>query len=493
MNKKNRTPMSRGKIFKLMVILTYLVSVAFVVKNLLGGDTQGVVVIGGVLVGFTAILVGMILLKVKHDIQRLVVSAAIIVLVFIIGLTTGTYYSEDFCLYLAVIGLTGLYLRPSYAWVQLVMSDIFLVIQYVVHPEKAESLSQYIMCMVTFTLAAVMFCLVIGRGRAFIEHSQLRSDEAVELVRSMNAIGKELEQNFETSSVRMESLKAANAQMRDSADILQQNSDRIAADAQDVSISCDSVQDQLHRSDENIRQLTGDVHTFEEILGTNQRNMTEMTAQMGTVKHAMDETTTVFRILDEQMHKIAAATDEINQIASNTGLLAVNASIEAARAGEAGKGFAVVATNVRELAVNSTQCSNEVADVVSSMQTQINTTSRLLTDSSEAIGASLQTLAQFQESFAELMEHFSSLYTNIEEQSRSVAEVNTIFTDLKDRVTDMSAGSQQNQTSTESIARAMRIYRENIAAVIEDNHRIQQLSENMLSISQSNEDEEGLY
>lgn len=490
--KKTRKPLSKGGIFKLMVALTYLVSGAFVVKNFLGGDMQGVAVVGGVLVAFTAVLVGMILFKVKHDIQRMVVASSIIVLVFIIGLTTGSYYSEDFCLYLAVIGLTGLYLKPSYAWVQLVLSDIFLIIQFVAHPEKADPLSQYIMCMVTFTLAGTLFCLVISRGRAFIERSQLRSDEAVELVRSMNTVGQELEQNFETSSGRMESLKAANAQMKDSADILQRSSESIATGAQDVSASCDNVQVQLQQSEKNIMQLTSDVRSFEEILGANRRNMAEMNAQMDTVKHAMDETTGVFRTLDEQMHKVAAATEEINQIASNTGLLAVNASIEAARAGEAGKGFAVVATNVRELAVNSTQCSNEVADVVASMQTQINTTSRLLTDSSEAIAASLQTLTQFQEGFGQLMEQFSSLYSNIEEQSNSVAQVNTIFTDLKDRVSEMSSNSQQNQTSVESIARTMRVYRENIAAVIEDNRRIQELSESMLSISQTGGDEEGL-
>ncbi len=487
---KTRKPLSRGGIFKLMVALTYLVSTAFVVKNLIGGDMKGVAVIGAVLVGFTAILVGMILLKVKHDVQRLVVASCTIVLLFIIGLTTGTYYSEDFCLYLAVIGLTGLYLKPSYAWVQLILSDIFLIIQYAVHPEKADPLSQYIMCMVTFTLAGVLFCLVIGRGRAFIERSQTRSDEAVELVRSMNTVGKELEQNFETSSGRMEALKAANAQMKYSADTLMQSSESISAEAQEVSVFCDSVQVQLHQAELNINELTSDVRGFEEILGTNQRNMAEMNAHMGTVKNAMDETTGVFRVLDEQMHKIAAATEEINQIASNTGLLAVNASIEAARAGEAGKGFAVVATNVRELAVNSTQCSNEVADVVSSMQTQINTTSRLLSDSSSAISASLQTLTQFQQSFSELMEQFSSLYSNIEEQSSSVSQVTTIFTDLKNRVDSMSASSQENKTSVNSIAQTMHVYRENITAVIEDNSRLQELSENMLSISQTGSGEE---
>ena len=487
MNERNkvRNPLSHNAIYRLMIILTYIVSAAFVVKNVLGGDMTGAGIVGGVLVGFSVILGGMIALKVKPEARHVVVASSLIVLVFIISLTTGTYYSEDFCLYLAVIGLTGLFLKPLYAWVQLVLSDIFLVIQFVVHPEKADPLSQFIMCIVTFTLATIMFCLVISRGRSFIQRSQLRTSEAEELLKSMNTIGLELEQNFRNSDGRMESLKSANAQMKDSADILQRSSESIASDAYEVSASCDNVQVHMQETEQNLQQLNSDVHNFEEVLAANQRNMAEMSNQMNTVKRAMDETASFFQTLTEQMTKISSATEEINQIASNTGLLAVNASIEAARAGAAGKGFSVVATNVRELAVNSTQCSNEVADLVSSMQVQIGNTSRQLADSSAAIANSLQTLDSFQKGFSELLEQFEALYGNIEAQNHSVEQVTTIFTGLKDRVATMSANSDQNQTSVESIARTMLVYRENIAAVIEDNRHVQELSENMLTISQS--------
>ena len=494
MNEKSkvRNPISHNGIYRLMVTLTYLVSGAFCIKNLLGGDISGALVVGGVLAALTAALGIMIGLKVKQEIRHAVVASSLIVVVFIVGLTTGTYYSEDFCLYLAVIGLTGLYLRPIYGWVQLVLSDIFLIIQFIAHPEKADPLSQFIMCMVTFTLAAIMFCLVIGRGRSFIERSRMRTNEAEGLLKSMNTIGLELEQNFRNSDVRMKSLESANEQMKDSADILQQSSESIASDAYEVSASCDNVRHYMQETEQNIQKLNSDVHGFEEVLAANQRNMAQMNNQMNTVKKDIDETANFFRTLTEQMSKISSATEEINQIASNTGLLAVNASIEAARAGAAGKGFSVVATNVRELAVNSTQCSNEVADLVANMQIQIQNTSRQLADSADAIADSLQTLTSFQDGFAELLQQFKSLYGNIEAQNQSVDQVSTIFEGLKDRVAMMSANSDQNQTSVESIAQTMRVYRENIAAVIEDNRHIQQLSENMLNISQTGVQDDGI-
>ena len=279
--------------------------------------------------------------------------------------------------------------------------------------------------------------------------------------------------------------------MRDSADILQQSSESISTDAYEVSASCDSVQFSMQETEQNISKLNSDVHDFEEVLAANQRNMAQMSTQMNTVKKDIDETANFFRVLTEQMTKISAATDEINQIASNTGLLAVNASIEAARAGAAGRGFAVVATNVRELAVSSTECSNQVADLVSNMQTQIGNTSRQLSDSADAIADSLQTLLSFQDGFSALLEQFKSLYGNIEAQNQSVAQVSTLFEGLKSHVATMSESCSQNQASVESIAQTMRIYRENIADVIQDNRNIQELSENMLHISRSGVQDEG--
>ena len=113
-------------------------------------------------------------------------------------------------------------------------------------------------------------------------------------------------------------------------------------------------------------------------------------------------------------------------------------------------------------------------------------------DSAQAIDLSLSTLSSFQQGFDELTEQFSELYENIEAQNRSIDQVSSIFTGLKDRVSDMSASSDENQTSVQSITETMRIYRDNIAAVIEDNLHIQELSENMLNVALSGMHDEEL-
>lgn len=203
MNEEKETgkqPISKDTIFKVMLYITYIVSGAFLLKNIIGRNLPGMVAIGLCLVIFTAIL--MTLRGLKRDIkeQQFMTSMGLLFVVFIISQFSGESYSDDFLLYIAIIALTGLYLRPRYTLTQVILADIMLAVQYFIHPEKAGALGQYITCLLVFTLAGVMLYQVINRGRAFIGISQRRAEEAERLLVSLQQLGEELEHNFENSS-----------------------------------------------------------------------------------------------------------------------------------------------------------------------------------------------------------------------------------------------------------------------------------------------------
>lgn len=485
-NKNKKEPITKEQIFKIMRNIAFAVAAIFFVKDLVGGEIGAALFIGACLAVFALILVLMKKFQIPAEKQQFVVSIVLMLLIFFISINSGIYYSDDYMLYLASYALAGLYLNPNITKFQIIFGDVLFVIMYLLKPQNVESTSQFIMCMVTFTLAGIMVYLVIQRGSAFIEQSDRRTEEAVSLIESMRTIGEELQQNFESSSGRMDSLKEANAVLSNNALELKDGSMSITNEARVVADSCDQVHEKLEITENQIQSLEDEMHSFEKILSYNQKQMTEMGSQVANVKTTINEANVVFQKLNDQMEQINAVLEQLNAISSKTTMLALNASIEAARAGQAGVGFAVVAEQVKTLAVDSSKCANEVAGVVASIKEQIHETSTQLIDSTESIDTSLQTLDGLQDAFGQLNAQFGSLHSNIKVQNNNIDQVNVIFIELKDKISVMSDYSEENQAAVQSIADTLEVYKENIELVIDDTQQIHELSEAMLHISSEN-------
>ncbi len=99
---------------------------------------------------------------------------------------------------------------------------------------------------------------------------------------------------------------------------------------------------------------------------------TTLTAQKASeARERAEESSQIIERLGESSEKIGQVIQVIRQIAEQTNLLALNATIEAARAGEAGKGFAVVANEVKELARQTAEATEDIARVIEDIQNNI--------------------------------------------------------------------------------------------------------------------------
>ncbi|MBR3824749.1 MAG: hypothetical protein IKJ39_06075 [Lachnospiraceae bacterium] len=479
--KNEKQPMSQAAIYRLMLILVFGVSALFFLKNVFSKDMVAIIVIGICLVVFAIAVIVLEKMKTAMVIRQSFVSMSIIGVVFIISLFSGKSFSDDFCLYLAVIGLAGMYFKPKLALLQLGVADVALILAAIIRPEKTGGIGQYILCMAMFNLAGVLIYLVIKRGRAYIAKSDRRAEEAEKLIASIKNIGEEIHKNLVKSSEAYEGLNAINKQLEHTAEGLRMGSESIIAGTDEVVDVCDDMRQKIVMTGNHINSLNNDVNQFESALSENHKNMEDMTTKMVYVKKSMQVTSQVFQQLEDRMRQITEVTDQLNKIASNTNMLALNASIEAARAGKMGEGFAVVASKVQELAVDSNRCSSQVAVVVKAIMKQLKDTTAEIEESEEAIQSSLDALEELEEGRNQLNSGFASLYMNIGAQNDNVGAIDREFEQLKNKVSAMSMFTQVNQRSVESITEAIAAYKVNMQKVIDDSTHISSVSQEMLA------------
>ena len=166
---------------------------------------------------------------------------------------------------------------------------------------------------------------------------------------------------------------------------------------------------------------------------------------------------------DHSVTKITEAVDLITDIASQTGLLALNASIEAARAGEAGKGFAVVATEIQHLSQESGDSAQRITDIVK----------RLSEDSRNAMLVMKEVMDRLQEQQDKLNEtilKFQNVRDGITSSREHTSQIHSQAqqcdhdrNEMVDIVQNLSAMSEENAASAQEVSATIESIAEGIS------------------------------
>lgn len=130
-----------------------------------------------------------------------------------------------------------------------------------------------------------------------------------------------------------------------------------------------TIAEQAFKRAETVAELA---QRTNEVSQAGQVALAHMLESMGEIKERVESIAENILDLSGQTQQIGEITATVNDIASQSNLLALNASVEAARAGEHGKGFAVVAVEVRNLAEQSKQATAQVKAILNEIQRATN-------------------------------------------------------------------------------------------------------------------------
>jgi methyl-accepting chemotaxis protein len=150
--------------------------------------------------------------------------------------------------------------------------------------------------------------------------------------------------------------------------------------------------------------------------------------------------------------EIGAIVETIEDIASQTNLLALNAAIEAARAGEQGKGFAVVADEVRKLAERSSLATKEIAGLIKGIQKTVAEAVSAMQESASEVEAGVTRANSSGEVLNNILTTAESVYKQAEEAGGAAARVSAAANELVSAVDSVSAVIEENTAATEEMA-----------------------------------------
>jgi methyl-accepting chemotaxis protein len=202
--------------------------------------------------------------------------------------------------------------------------------------------------------------------------------------------------------------------------------------------------------------------------------MQKSQAQMKTINEIMNSSVEKVQGLNERTKKINSLVKVIQDIASQTNLLALNAAIEAARAGEHGRGFAVVADEVRKLAEQVTLSVGDITNIVNGIQVESNDVVNSLKDGYDQVERGTQQINVTGETFNRIYHSVNEMSTNVKEISTSLDEISSQTIYMNKSIESIVSVSQESAAGIE----------ETSASVLQTNESMEGISDNIQSLSE---------
>ncbi|MGE7793716.1 methyl-accepting chemotaxis protein [Lysinibacillus fusiformis] len=280
-------------------------------------------------------------------------------------------------------------------------------------------------------------------------HLQFKTkDEFAHLAESFNSMSEKLRQmmkqvgdSSEQVAATSEQLTASSLEVTQATEVVTESiqdiaqgideQDTLTGDVRNLSAHILKKMNDISTSIQNVNDATVETKNMASL---GRSSVHDATVQMDEISANTSELNTRVEDLDDNSAAIVAAVNVIKSIATQTNLLAINASIEAARSGEHGKGFAVVAEEVRKLADESNLAAVEIEKVVAQITDSTRIIEEDMVNSNDSVHVGRDKVNVARDNFIQI----DDAITDVQAQTELVtAAIRTIHQDIEKLVQEI--------------------------------------------------------
>ena len=237
--------------------------------------------------------------------------------------------------------------------------------------------------------------------------------------------------------------------------------ENVAGSSQQQSASSLEIAAAMEQSTVSINLMSDSANRAQTISGDSELLMNETSGvvseavnRIAKIATVVEQASQTVRTLGQESENVSKIVLVIKEVADQTNLLALNAAIEAARAGEQGRGFAVVADEVRKLAERTTQSTQEITTMISSMQSSARDAVTCIEDAVANVNEGVILTKRVGESVSRLGASSHEVKGVIIDVSSALREQNAASNEIARNVEQIAQTGERNSGAVGAVAKA---------------------------------------